>query len=105
MKNWLGDNSATSFLTASALTLAALFVSDRALAADLNKVETAEQAILGLTGKITAIRVAMPASDAIASVDAQPPVGDLDLKRIAEWALNYLIRTPRQHLGYEPVFQ
>ena len=24
---------------------------------------------------------------------------------MAEWALNYLIETPRKELGYEPVFQ
>ena len=27
------------------------------------------------------------------------------MKRMAEWALHYLIATPRKELGYEPVFQ
>ena len=37
--------------------------------------------------------------------DDRRPVADIDLRRMAEWAMNYLIRTPRAEFDYEPVFQ
>ena len=61
--------------------------------------------INGLTGTVTNIVVAVPAAERIHKLaDSQVPQ-DIDLKRMAEWAMNYLIETPRKHLGYEPVFQ
>ena len=30
---------------------------------------------------------------------------DIDIKRMAEWALNYLARSPKPEYGYQPVFQ
>lgn len=107
MSNWLtGRNRPTPLRRAAvALVLMVLCISDRALAADENDAQMWKRPILGLTGKVNDHQVAAPARDTIAPVDAQTPAGDLDLKRMAEWALNYLIRTPRQDLGYEPVFQ
>jgi hypothetical protein len=62
-------------------------------------------AINGLTGTVTNVVVAVPAAERIHKLaDSQVPQ-DLDLKRMAEWAMNYLIETPRKHLNYEPVFQ
>jgi len=66
---------------------------------------TAKPSVLGLTGHVTDVGVAVPAREKIAPLSEAERTSDLDLKRMAEWALNYLIRTPRQHLGYEPVFQ
>ena len=61
--------------------------------------------ILGLTGQISDVKTAVPAADEIELlVGAQIPA-DIDLTRMAEWALNYLSETPRKNLGYEPVFQ
>jgi len=77
-----------------------LFTQDLAIGAESG----GRPPILGLTGKVGDVRVAVPAREVITA--GAPSAGhDLDLKRMAEWALNYLIRTPRAHLGYEPVFQ
>jgi len=87
------------------LVLIVQCISHRARAADENPAETRSGSVLGLTGQVSDLHVAVPARDTMASENLQPPSSDLDLKRMAEWALNYLIRTPRQDLGYEPVFQ
>jgi hypothetical protein len=59
----------------------------------------------GINGNVTGVDVARPASEVVQPLSAARPSADLDLKRMAEWALNYLINTPRPELGYEPVFQ
>ena len=61
--------------------------------------------ILGLTGQISDEKIAMPAAEAITLLSAAQIPADIDLKRMAGWALNYLTETPRKNLGYEPVFQ
>ncbi len=61
--------------------------------------------IHSINGAITDIEVATPASETIQPLAETRPSADLDLKRMAEWALNYLIHTPRPELDYEPVFQ
>ncbi|MBI2503432.1 MAG: hypothetical protein HYW07_09425 [Candidatus Latescibacteria bacterium] len=61
--------------------------------------------IHGLTGRVTQIQTACAAADQIAPLAAAPAPADLDLRNMAEWALNYLTRTPRPGLGYQPVFQ
>jgi hypothetical protein len=61
--------------------------------------------VRGLTGQVREVRIAVPAPDAVAPLAESPPSADLDLKRMAEWAMNYLIETPRKQLDYEPVFQ
>jgi len=75
------------------------------LVGTVNGAERAKgEAIRGLTGSVGDVRTAVPAREEIAN-GAALPGRDLDLTRMAEWALNYLIETPRPHLGYEPVFQ
>jgi hypothetical protein len=54
---------------------------------------------------VTNVVVAVPAAERIHKLADSRVPQDLDLQRMAEWAMNYLIETPRKHLGYEPVFQ
>jgi hypothetical protein len=61
--------------------------------------------ILGLTGQVSNVHVAVPAPGSLAALGTIRPGTDISLKRMAEWAMNYLSRTPRPHLGWEPVFQ
>ncbi len=61
--------------------------------------------ILGLTGSVDHARVAVTPPRAVSGLSAGLPCADIDLKRMAQWAMNYLIRTPRKELNYEPVFQ
>ncbi|MDD4889367.1 MAG: glycoside hydrolase family 127 protein [Phycisphaerae bacterium] len=61
--------------------------------------------IRGLTGKVSDVGVAVEASSKLAPLTTAPASNDIDLKRMACWAMNYLIRTPRPELNYEPVFQ
>ncbi len=64
-----------------------------------------EFCIKGLTGRVLGARVAVEAPQSISGLAAGLPGGDLDLRRMAQWAMNYLIRTPRPQWNYEPVFQ
>ena len=87
-----------------------VIISSLSLSARLSWAETgpsneARPAIRGLTGQVSETRVAVEAPATIAPLSAGLPRGDIDLKRMAQWAMNYLIRTPRKHLNYEPVFQ
>ena len=61
--------------------------------------------IRGLTGAVDEVKVAVPAAEVIRTLADSPRPADVDLKRMAQWAMNYLIRTPRPELNYEPVFQ
>ncbi len=61
--------------------------------------------ILGLTGSIRNVKTTAPAAEAIGLLAKSPLPADVDLKRMAAWALHYLTETPRKALGYEPVFQ
>ena len=61
--------------------------------------------VLGLTGDVQDLRIAVEAPQSIEPLSAGAPRGDLDLKNMARWAMNYLIRTPRKEFDYEPVFQ
>lgn len=61
--------------------------------------------ILGLTGTVTDVAVAVPAQEKITPLSSSRVPKDIDIKRMAEWAMNYLTETPREDLGYEPVFQ
>jgi hypothetical protein len=67
--------------------------------------ETTSTSVLGLTGQVDKIETAVPAAKQISLVASNEPTADISLKRMAEWALNYLTETPRKSLGYEPVFQ
>jgi hypothetical protein len=61
--------------------------------------------ILGLTGRTTEVKLAIAAAEKVVLLSAAQTPTDIDLTRMAEWALNYLTETPRKDLGYEPVFQ
>jgi hypothetical protein len=61
--------------------------------------------ILGLTGRLTDVRATVETPQTIAPLSAAIPGHDIDLQRMAAWAMNYLIRTPNKDLDYEPVFQ
>ena len=66
---------------------------------------TIRDEVAGLTGTVRDIRVAVEAPLHVEALSDEVPQSDIDLKRMAEWAMNYLIRTPRPELNYEPVFQ
>ena len=61
--------------------------------------------IRGLTGTVSDVRIAVEAPQTIAPVSDAGLHEDIDLKRMADWAMNYLIHTPRKEFNYEPVFQ
>ena len=61
--------------------------------------------ILGLTGKVRDVKTSVPAADSIEPLLSAHRPPDIDLVRMAQWAMNYLTETPRKELGYEPVFQ
>lgn len=61
--------------------------------------------ILGLTGELSNVRIAVPAAQQIEPLATASRPADVDLKNMAGWAMNYLTQTPRKQLGYEPVFQ
>ncbi len=52
--------------------------------------------VLGLTGTTKDASIAVEASAKIAPLPADLPQRDIDLRRMAQWAMNYLIRTPRK---------
>jgi hypothetical protein len=83
------------------LMIAALVATALAAAPKAGKCELGPSQIRGLTGQVTDVRVAVPAATSLGSQRSR----DIDLKAMAGWAMNYLIETPRKHLGYEPVFQ
>jgi hypothetical protein len=61
--------------------------------------------VQGLTGRIGDVCTIVEPLQSIADLSAGIPRSDIDLKRMAEWAMNYLARTPRREFDYEPVFQ
>ena len=61
--------------------------------------------VRGLTGEVSDVEVVVPEARAIQALADAPRAADVDLRRMAQWAMNYLIRTPRRDLGFEPVFQ
>src|SRR4026208_1557311 len=61
--------------------------------------------ISDINGAITDVTIAKPAGEQVAPLEETALSADIDLKGMAEWALNYLINTPRPELDYEPVFQ
>lgn len=65
----------------------------------------ARPVIQGLSGKVGGLSVAVEAPSKVALLPPDPASKDIDLKRMAGWAMNYLIRTPRPELNFEPVFQ
>ena len=64
-----------------------------------------QNTVKGLTGKVRDVMVRVPAPISIDPLSAVKPSIDVDLQRMAQWAMNYLIRSPRKEFDYEPVFQ
>ena len=64
-----------------------------------------QMTVKGLTGKVRDVAVRAPAPTSIQPVSAVKRSEDIDLQRMAQWGMNYLIRSPRKELDYEPVFQ
>jgi hypothetical protein len=64
-----------------------------------------QNAIKGLTGRVYDVTVRVPAPTSIQPLSAVARSEDIDLRRMAQWGMNYLIRSPRKEFGYEPVFQ
>jgi hypothetical protein len=64
-----------------------------------------QEMIKGLTGQIRDVTVRVPAPTSIQPVSAVKRIADIDLQRMAQWGMNYLIRSPRKEFDYEPVFQ
>ena len=58
-----------------------------------------------LTGRVEQLRIGVARQEHAPSVKSARLPADIDLHAMAGWAMNYLIRTPRKDLGYEPVFQ
>ena len=67
--------------------------------------DAAEPRILGITGTVKDVCLVPGSTIVPAPPGSSQRTPDVDLKRMAEWSLHYLINTPRPHLGYEPVFQ
>lgn len=66
---------------------------------------TNDRALKGLNGKISDVHIVTEAQDEVLPAATAPRHSDIDLNRMAEWSLEFLIRTPRKNLNYEPVFQ
>ncbi|HEX8521140.1 MAG TPA: hypothetical protein VF669_02715 [Tepidisphaeraceae bacterium] len=90
--------SKTRIHFARGLVLAALLlVSARSVHAQPIQIE-------GLSGQVTAVKIEIPATR-FSRRGELPESEDIDLKRMAGWAMNYLARTPRPDRNFEPVFQ
>ncbi len=99
-------NSALRITLFACLTVSLIGCSTRQ-PSDLDAQNGQERApvIKGLAGSVSDYRVAVPARGEVGLLSQCRQPEDIDLKRMAGWAMNYLIKTPRQQLGYEPVFQ
>ena len=64
-----------------------------------------QKTVKGLTGIVRDVAVRVPAPTSIQPMAAVKRSADIDLQRMAQWRMNYLIRSPRKELDYEPVFQ
>lgn len=62
-------------------------------------------AVKGLTGAVRDVAVRVPTPKEIEPASSAKRSADIDLRRMAQWGMNYLIFSPRKELGYEPVFQ
>jgi hypothetical protein len=90
-------------LTAINILILILALNCRGNAEDINSINP--EAIKGLTGQINNVRICEPAATKIKMLKKSNIPQDINLKRMAQWAMNYLINTPRKELNYEPVFQ
>lgn len=74
-------------------------------AADSGNENIPEETVKGLTGKVREVTVQVPAATSVQPLSEAEQTVDIDLQRMAQWGMNYLIRSPRKEFGYEPVFQ
>src|SRR5262249_40987850 len=61
--------------------------------------------VWGLTGQVSDVRGGVQSPEEVGRTTEPAATGALDLRTMAGWAMNYLIRSPRPELDYEPVFQ
>lgn len=59
--------------------------------------------IPGIPGPVLDFEI-LPAPDQVRSASTDQPAGDIDIPGMARWAMNYLLRSPRPELNYQPVF-
>jgi len=59
----------------------------------------------GITGQISDVKIAVPAATSISPLSEGRLSQNIDLKRMAQRSMNYLIRTPHKELDYQPAFQ
>src|SRR3972149_8804794 len=52
--------------------------------------------VLGLTGQVSDVRIAVPAADEVKALSAVEPPPDADFRNMAGWGMNYLTPTPRK---------
>jgi hypothetical protein len=64
-----------------------------------------QEIVKGLTGRVRDVTVRVPVPTSIQPMSAVKRSADIDLQRMAQWGMNYLIRSPRKQFDYEPVFQ
>jgi len=89
------------FLKKSIMGIAGLF-----LLSCLNKdISVSPDNIKGLTGLVSNVSIEVPAARSTTLISQSKIPQDINLKRMAQWSMNYLIRTPRKEFNYEPVFQ
>ena len=67
--------------------------------------KTSAESVKGLTGKVRDVTVGTPAPASVEPLATAKRSVDVDLQRMAQWGMNYLIQSPRKEFGYEPVFQ
>lgn len=69
------------------------------------KASDSPEVIKGLTGTVSNIRLGIAASESAVPSLVANPSEDINLNRMALWALHYLTESPRKNLNYDPVFQ
>jgi hypothetical protein len=69
------------------------------------EISVSPDSIKGLTGKVSNVKIEVPAASGITLLSESKIPQDIDLKRMAQWAMNYMINTPRKEFNFEPVFQ
>lgn len=57
----------------------------------------------GVPGMVTDFKY-LDSPVSIRSIEVDKPEGDIDIKGMARWAMNYLLRSPRPAMNYEPIF-
>jgi hypothetical protein len=62
-----------------------------------------EMTIPGIPGTICNYKV-LQSCEECKSSDIMTQIDDIDFKTIAHWALNYLLRSPRPEIDYQPIF-